>query len=319
MGKTGTILLVRSDMMTAALAVRRINKTYGDKHVVNNVSFEAQAGEILGVLGPNGAGKTTTIRMIMGITAPDTGEVIFQTDGGQTKSVPKHQVGYLPEERGLYKEARVMPILLFLASLKNVPRPVAEKRAREWLDKFGLADYANAKIEQLSKGMAQKVQFISAILHQPKFIVLDEPFSGLDPVSQDTFKAEIRNLAAAGAVVLLSSHQMNIVEELCDRLFLINQGKEVVSGRLGDIKERYGNYRVYVETQGEISSLKALPQVVGSEQLSDERWMLLLRDDVRPEEFLRQIPIEASIRELSVMRPSLHDIFVKIATGREIE
>ena len=319
MGKTGTILLVRSDMMTAALAVRRINKTYGDKHVVNNVSFEAQAGEILGVLGPNGAGKTTTIRMIMGITAPDTGEVIFQTDSGQAKSVPKHQVGYLPEERGLYKEARVMPILLFLASLKNVSRPVAEKRAREWLDKFGLADYANAKIEQLSKGMAQKVQFISAILHQPKFIVLDEPFSGLDPVSQDTFKAEIRNLAAAGAVVLLSSHQMNIVEELCDRLFLINQGKEVVSGRLGDIKERYGNYRVYVETQGEISSLKALPQVVGSEQLSDERWMLLLRDDVRPEEFLRQIPIEASIRELSVMRPSLHDIFVKIATGREIE
>ncbi|NLM38982.1 MAG: ATP-binding cassette domain-containing protein [Firmicutes bacterium] len=305
-------------MEARALVVDAVNKSFGDKHVVKNVSFQAQAGEILGILGPNGAGKTTTIRMIMGITAPDSGNIIFEMNGTQTRTVPKDLVGYLPEERGLYKEARVMQILLFLASLKNVPRHLAKQRAARWLAKFELEEYANAKVEQLSKGMAQKVQFIAAVLHEPKFIVLDEPFSGLDPVSQDLFKEEIRQLAASGAVVLLSSHQMNIVEELCDRIFLIDHGREVVSGRLADIKERYGNYRVYVDAPLGVDSLMRLPTVAGWEQVSEERWIIFLRDDARLEEFLHQIPLDAGLRELRVIRPSLHDIFVKIATGREI-
>lgn len=305
-------------MEARALVVDAVNKSFGDKHVVKNVSFQAQAGEILGILGPNGAGKTTTIRMIMGITAPDSGNIIFEMNGTQTRTVPKDLVGYLPEERGLYKEARVMQILLFLASLKNVPRHLAKQRAARWLAKFELEEYANAKVEQLSKGMAQKVQFIAAVLHEPKFIVLDEPFSGLDPVSQDLFKEEIRQLAASGAVVLLSSHQMNIVEELCDRIFLIDHGREVVSGRLADIKERYGNYRVYVDAPLGVDSLMRLPTVAGWEQVSEERWIIFLRDDARLEEFLHQIPLDTGLRELRVIRPSLHDIFVKIATGREI-
>lgn len=305
-------------MEARALVVDAVNKSFGDKHVVKNVSFQAQAGEILGILGPNGAGKTTTIRMIMGITAPDSGNIIFEMNGTQTRTVPKDLVGYLPEERGLYKEARVMQILLFLASLKNVPRHLAKQRAARWLAKFELEEYANAKVEQLSKGMAQKVQFIAAVLHEPKFIVLDEPFSGLDPVSQNLFKEEIRQLAASGAVVLLSSHQMNIVEELCDRIFLIDHGREVVSGRLADIKERYGNYRVYVDAPLGVDSLMRLPTVAGWEQVSEERWIIFLRDDARLEEFLHQIPLDAGLRELRVIRPSLHDIFVKIATGREI-
>lgn len=305
-------------MEARALVVDAVNKSFGDKHVVKNVSFQAQAGEILGILGPNGAGKTTTIRMIMGITAPDSGNIIFEMNGTQTRTVPKDLVGYLPEERGLYKEARVMQILLFLASLKNVPRHLAKQRAARWLAKFELEEYANAKVEQLSKGMAQKVQFIAAVLHEPKFIVLDEPFSGLDPVSQDLFKEEIRQLAASGAVVLLSSHQMNIVEELCDRIFLIDHGREVVSGRLADIKERYGNYRVYVDAPLGVDSLMRLPTVAGWEQVSEERWIIFLRDDARLEEFLHQIPLDVGLRELRVIRPSLHDIFVKIATGREI-
>lgn len=305
-------------MEARALVVDAVNKSFGDKHVVKNVSFQAQAGEILGILGPNGAGKTTTIRMIMGITAPDSGNIIFEMNGTQTRTVPKDLVGYLPEERGLYKEARVMQILLFLASLKNVPRHLAKQRAARWLAKFELEEYANAKVEQLSKGMAQKVQFIAAVLHEPKFIVLDEPFSGLDPVSQDLFKEEIRQLAASGAVVLLSSHQMNIVEELCDRIFLIDHGREVVSGRLADIKERYGNYRVYVDAPLGVDSLMRLPTVAGWEQVSEERWIIFLRDDARLEEFFHQIPLDAGLRELRVIRPSLHDIFVKIATGREI-
>ncbi|MGI6148662.1 MAG: ATP-binding cassette domain-containing protein [Firmicutes bacterium] len=303
-------------MAADALMVTAVNKTYGDKHVVKDISFRAQAGEILGFLGPNGAGKTTTIRMIMGITAPDSGKIVFQTGGRQLAGVPKELVGYLPEERGLYKDACVMHILQFLAGLKNVSRQEAASRARRWLAKFSLADYANAKVEQLSKGMAQKVQFIAAVLHQPRFIVLDEPFAGLDPVSQDLFKAEIKRLAADGAVVLLSSHQMNIVEELCDRIFLINHGQEVVSGRLGEIRERYGSYRVHVELGADADALVRLPAVAGAERLGSGRWVLYLQDYVKPEEFLRQVPSDVGLRELSITRPALHDIFVKIATGR---
>lgn len=303
-------------MVADALVVNAVSKTYGEKRVVRDVSFQAKAGEIMGILGPNGAGKTTIIRMIMGITAPDSGTVAFQSQNRKAASVPKDLVGYLPEERGLYKEARVMHILQFLASLKNVPKPVVASRAREWLAKFGLADYANAKVEQLSKGMAQKVQFIAAVLHQPRFIVLDEPFSGLDPVSQDLFKEEIRKLAAGGAVVLLSSHQMNIVEELCDRIFLIDKGTEVVSGPLGEIREKYGTFRVHVELGKDADPLVRLPMVAGAEQVNSNRWVLYLKDHVSPEEFLRQVPPDAGVRELSITRPSLHDIFVKIATGR---
>ncbi len=304
-------------MAAHALTVTAVNKTYGQRQVVRNVSFQARAGEIMGILGPNGAGKTTIIRMIMGITAPDSGTIVFHSQNGRISStVPKELVGYLPEERGLYKEARVIHILQFLASLKNVPRKTAISRAQEWLAKFGLADYANAKVEQLSKGMAQKVQFIAAVLHQPRFIVLDEPFSGLDPVSQDLFKAEIKKLAADGAVVLLSSHQMNIVEELCDSIFLINEGEEVVSGKLGEIRERYGSYRVHVELDRDVEPLARLPVVAGVEQVNGSRWILYLKEHVNPEEFLRQIPVDVGVRELSVTRPSLHDIFVRIATGR---
>lgn len=158
------------------LIVKGISKVYGSTTVVDNISFQAAQGKILGVLGPNGAGKTTIIRMIMGITAPDQGEIFFQEGGKRTRGVPLNLVGYLPEERGLYKETKVMNILLFLAGLKDMPKQSAKERAMEWLRKFGLEEYANKKVEQLSKGMAQKVQFIASILHEPKFVVLDEPF-----------------------------------------------------------------------------------------------------------------------------------------------
>lgn len=301
--------------MRDGLEIKSINKTYGDKHVVRNISFAAQAGQILGMLGPNGAGKTTTIRMIMGITAPDSGEIWFTTDNHRSNKIPWHLVGYLPEERGLYKEAKVMQVLQFIASLKNISGKTAKARAMEWLQKFDLQDYAYAKIEQLSKGMSQKVQFIASILHEPKFIVLDEPFSGLDPVSQDTFKTEIKNLAASGAVVLLSSHRMNIVEELCDRIFLIHQGKEVVFGTLNEIKQRYGNYRVRLETKTNIEQLTLPPIIEGTTRVSDHKWILELKDEVTPEQFVASMPKDIHIEEINIVRPSLHDIFVRTATG----
>lgn len=299
------------------LEVREITKNYGDKTVVDQISFEAQAGQILGLLGPNGAGKTTAIRMIMDITVPDSGEIWFTADGNRTAGVPRHAIGYLPEERGLYRDAKIVPLLVFLAGLKGVEPETARRRALEWLERFELQNYANAKVEQLSKGMAQKVQFIAAVLHEPKFIVLDEPFSGLDPVNQELIKTEIRNLAARGAVVLLSSHQMNIVEELCDQIFLIHRGQKVVSGTLRQIKESYGNFRVYIETEADIEQFTKLPGVADVNRLSESRWMLNLQDGTAPAKFMKAVPDSVQIDELQIMRPSLHDIFVKVATGGE--
>lgn len=297
------------------LEVRGIQKVYGANTVVNNVSFRAPQGRILGVLGPNGAGKTTIIRMIMGITAPDQGEIWFTDQGVRTKGVPLATIGYLPEERGLYKEAKVLNILLFLAGLKDVPRHEAKERALTWLTKFGLEDYANKKVEQLSKGMAQKVQFAATVLHNPKFVVLDEPFSGLDPVSQDLFKAEIRALADSGATVLLSSHQMSIVEELCDEIFLIHRGREVVTGDLQSIKERYGNFRVNLLSPASTATIMATGVVESYEQLNGARYSYTLHDGVTPMEFMERLPKDLDIRELTISRPSLHDIFVKVAQG----
>lgn len=303
--------------MMNSLEAAEVCKSYGGRMVVDHISFQAQAGQILGLLGPNGAGKTTTIRMIMGITAPDSGRVNFTYDGQRMEGVPRHLIGYLPEERGLYKDAKVMQLLVFLAGLKNIPAHEAKAKARMWLEKLDLAGYANAKVEQLSKGMAQKIQLIAAIIHEPKYIILDEPFSGLDPVNQDLIKAEIRSLAAQGAVILLSSHQMNIVEELCDQIFLINGGKKVVSGTLREIKENYGSYRVQVESAHGVEQLARLPLIEDVQRLGDTRWVLNLKDGITPEEFLRSIPEGCRFDELQIVRPSLHDIFVKIATGGE--
>lgn len=253
----------------------------------------------------------------MDITVPDSGEIWFTADGNRTAGVPRHAIGYLPEERGLYRDAKIVPLLVFLAGLKGVEPETARRRALEWLERFELQNYANAKVEQLSKGMAQKVQFIAAVLHEPKFIVLDEPFSGLDPVNQELIKTEIRNLAARGAVVLLSSHQMNIVEELCDQIFLIHRGQKVVSGTLRQIKESYGNFRVYIETEAGIEQFTKLPGVADVNRLSESRWMLNLQDGTAPAKFMKAVPDSVQIDELQIMRPSLHDIFVKVATGGE--
>ncbi|MCL0087479.1 ATP-binding cassette domain-containing protein, partial [Dehalococcoidia bacterium] len=211
--------------METLLNIRNISKQFGKNTVVDQVSFDVHKGEILGVLGPNGAGKTTVIRSIMDIIRPDSGEIRFNF---QDNNNFLSQIGYLPEERGLYRDSRVTDILLYLAQLKEYPRDRARKRVLEYLDKFNLRNAGKMKIKELSRGMAQKVQFIGAILHEPAILILDEPFSGLDPVSQDVFSEEIRNLARNGVAVLFSSHQMNLVENLCDRIFMIHKGKKVL-------------------------------------------------------------------------------------------
>lgn len=305
-------------MPHTVLNVESVVKKYHRKTAVDSVSFSVRRGEILGFLGPNGAGKTTTLRMIMGITAPDSGTITFRIDGiNDPHRVPKGRIGYLPEERGLYKEARVMDVLLFLASIKGLSRDVARKRALEWLERFGLAAYSNAKVEELSKGMAQKVQFIAAVIHEPDLVVLDEPFSGLDPVNQDVFREEIRRLSERGAAVLLSSHQMNLVEETCDRIFLINNGQRVLYGTLPDIKAQYGLHRVNMLVTDENWQWDA-PSLVQQVSREGARWTCLLNPEVTPAKFMQSLPPDAPVEEISIARISLHDIFVRMATERAV-
>lgn len=298
------------------LSVDQVVKRYGNLVPVDHVSFSVNRGEILGFLGPNGAGKTTTIRMIMGITVPDEGTVRFHGIGTNDGEIPKDRVGYLPEERGLYRESRVIDILVFLGTLKGIPAKEARAKGMEWLDRFGLGEYAKAKVSQLSKGMAQKVQFISAIIHEPDLVVLDEPFSGLDPVNQELFKAEILKLAARGTAVLLSSHQMNLVEELCERIFLIHRGKRVVYGTLREVKAEYGVQRVRLHASEGAWRPPDSPLIESAAREGDG-WTLHLERGVAPLQFLRSLPPDAPIEEISVSRISLHDIFLRIAKGEE--
>lgn len=307
-------------MLQPILSVDGVVKRFHRKTAVDRVSFSVNAGEIVGFLGPNGAGKTTTLRMIMGITLPDEGTIAFHTPdsaGHDPNAVPKHRVGYLPEERGLYKEARVLDILLFLAGIKGMARDEARRQSLRWLDHFELSNYVHAKVDELSKGMAQKVQFIAAVMHEPDLVVLDEPFSGLDPVNQDVFREEIRAFARRGAAVLLSSHQMNLVEETCDRLFLIHSGRRVLYGSLPEIKAKYGLHRVRLLVTDEAWSLpQEVMGLVAEAEQNGNRWTCLLRADVTPARFVHTLAAEAPIEELHVARISLHDIFVRMASGQ---
>ena len=299
----------------AVLEVQGISKSFGAIAAVNDVSFSANQGEILGFLGPNGAGKTTTIRMIMGIIRPDTGAIRFAIDGKPTV-LNKERIGYLPEERGLYEDAKVLDTLVYLAELKGLTRAEAREQAGSWLKRFNLAEWAKQKIERLSKGMAQKVQFIAAILHKPDIVVLDEPFSGLDPVNQDLFKEIIRDLKDDGMSIILSSHQMNRVEELCDRIFLIDHGKRVLYGDLSEIKEAHGEHIVRLRYAGKIGFLGTDPRIKDLKMSRD--WAtFVLSKGVDPDPFIRSIPHELVIREIAIERPPLHDIFIAAIKGGE--
>ena len=216
-------------MPETMLEVRNLSRYYNSFPAVDDISFAVHKHEIMGFLGPNGAGKTTAIRVILGILPPSSGSVQFFWDGAPGARA-KQRIGYLPEERGLYDDARVLDSLVYLAALKGVSPAQARERALRWLETMDLGAYAHHKLEKLSKGMQQKVQFIATVLHQPELVVLDEPFSGLDPINQDLFKKLILELRNQGSTVLLSAHQMNVVR-VCDRIFLINKGKPVLYGR----------------------------------------------------------------------------------------
>lgn len=297
--------------MGAILTVDNLGKYFKDKKVLHNISFDVQRGEIMAILGPNGAGKSTTIRNIMGIMYPDEGSIIFSNN----KEIPRQNIGYLPEERGLYKNVKVMDILLYLADLKDYPLNKAKERALKYLKKFDLEGKENTSVEELSKGMGQKVQFISSIIHEPELLILDEPFSGLDPVSQDLFKKEIRNIANEGTGILLSSHQMNLVEEMCDRLFMMNHGDRVLYGTLDDVKREYANFKCTILGKNDRQLLEQIPFVENVLQ-EENTSTLYLTKDVQVNNWLKTLPETLDIQELSIDRVSLHEIFIDVATDK---
>lgn len=291
------------------IELRSVSKSFGRVTVVDNVSFATREGEILGLLGPNGAGKSTIIKMIMNIIAPDSGAILF--NGEPIREQDKDRIGYLPEERGLYRKVKINEMLLYFASLKNAKRQTAEKRLDEWLARFDLLEWKSSTPEMLSKGMAQKVQFIASILHDPEFIFLDEPFSGLDPVNADVMKEAILELGGGGKTIVFSTHNMEIAEKICSRIIIMDKGRELISGSLADIKSRYGRNTVIVEFDGVIDFGPLAGTVRKVSRFP--RWLELdLVDGSSSQILLRLLLDQVSVRRFEVVSPSLHAIFVEL-------
>ena len=299
--------------MTKVLTVKNLGKSFKTKQIIENISFDVHKGEIMAILGPNGAGKSTTIRNIMGILHPDEGSIEF--NGFPENTIPRQKIGYLPEERGLYKNVKVMDMILYLADLKDYPIKKAKERVLQYLTKFGLEGKEKVSVDELSKGMGQKVQFIASIIHEPELLILDEPFSGLDPVSQEIFKEEIKELASKGTAILLSSHQMNVVEELCDRLYMIHRGRKVIYDTMTDVKNKYANFKCVIKGNNDLALFDTVDNVQRIEQ-TEAKTVLHLNKNVEISTWLKQLPEALSIEELSIDRISLHEIFIDVATDQ---
>lgn len=291
------------------LVVENLKKEYKDVVAVDDISFQVNEGKIFGLLGPNGAGKTTAIRTILNIIKPTSGSISF--DGKKITTEFANIIGYLPEERGLYKKSKVKDVILFLAELKNMNRASAEKEMDFWLKKLEIPFYKEKKIDELSKGNQQKIQFITSIIHNPKLLILDEPFSGFDPVNQQLIKEMILSFAGSGKIIILCTHQMETAEKLCSEIFLINKGKEVVSGSVSSVKKKFGSNNIKLEYEGDISFLKVLSQVVNVDEYSNYA-EIQLKSEVDPYEFLKIIVDKIKITHFSVIEPTLHKIFIDV-------
>ena len=294
--------------MSYSLELRDVRKSYGKFVAVDGVSLGVPEGCIYGLLGPNGAGKTSTIRMIMDITAPDTGEILFF--GHPRRPDDLRRVGYLPEERGLYRKMGVTEHLLFLGEIRGLKKREILPRIEQWLDRIGLADWRKAKIEELSKGMQQKVQLIGTILHEPDLLLLDEPFSGLDPINQELFKDLLLDYRRQGKSVILSTHGMELAERMCDHIALISKGRVVLTGELGAIKRQMGGNSFRLVADGDLDRIQSLS---GVEQAVTQNGIvkLMLRPEAEGPEVLRQLVQFLSIHEFRSEEPELEQIFLK--------
>ena len=289
------------------IEVSQIAKSFGDTQAVSDVSFEVDRGEIFALLGPNGAGKTTAIRIMLDIFKPDRGTVSI-LDGPMTDE-KKARIGYMPEERGLYQDVSLERCLLYLASLKDVPDGEARKRLAEYLERFDLAEHKNKKVKELSKGMQQKAQIITTLLHQPELVVIDEPFTALDPLNVQLVKELMRDLRQQGVTIIMSTHQMHQVEELCDRILLIDAGRNVLYGDLDEIRRRFSGHAVLVRTAGELPKLPGIEQVAAH----NSAVKLTLSEQTTPQEMLCTLTAHNVILEkFEIAIPSLDEIFIQV-------
>ena len=293
-----------------AIRLSGVTKRFGNHTAVSGFDLEIPRGSVYGLLGPNGSGKTTTIRMIMGILIPDEGSI--ELFGGKPTFERRSRVGYLPEERGVYEKMKVIDQLQFLGEIRGVDRGTIRKRAHYWLERLNLGEWASRKVEDLSKGMQQKVQFIGTVLHDPDLLILDEPFSGLDPINQDTLEAIVREQHAAGKTILFSTHLMDQAERLCENVCLISHSRKVLDGNLKDLKRAERSGVVAVEFEGDDSWLRGA-DVLSTEE-SASALHLSLRETADPQALLRDaVGRGASFRRFEILEPRLHEIFVRHA------
>jgi ABC-2 type transport system ATP-binding protein len=296
-----------------AVELRNVTKTFGKHTAVESLSLEVPTGAIYGFIGPNGSGKTTTLRMIMRILHPDRGEI--RVLGEESLGAASDRVGYLPEERGLYKQMRVREVLRFYAELKGYRR--SRPTIDAWLERLGLGDWADKRVEALSKGMAQKVQFIATVVARPELVLLDEPFSGLDPINAIVLREAVLDLKREGTTVIFSTHDMAVAEKMCDFIFMIYKGRKVLDGTLEAIQDAYGSDTVRVRLDGAGISLDGLPGVARVADFG--RWQeFRLERDADTQSLLGALLARGRVRHFELTRPSLHDIFVRIA-GPELE
>jgi ABC-2 type transport system ATP-binding protein len=289
-----------------------VTKAYESKVAVNNLSLSIDSGQMFGLLGPNGAGKTSSIRMMMGITMPDSGQVSLFGKPFERKSLER--VGYLPEERGLYKKMKVIDQLVFFGELHGVSPADAQTRAAAWAKRLEIADSLQKKTEELSKGMQQKIQFISALLHDPGLIIMDEPFSGLDPVNATLLERTLLELKDQGKAILFSTHRMDQVEKLCDSICLVNKGEAVLSGRVREIKSRYQRDRVIVEFEGDASFLQS-PEIAEANNFSGHA-EIKLKPNGDAQKLLHEAAAVATIYRFELVEPSLEEIFIQTVGGK---
>ena len=295
-------------MTSPAVRLTDVTKTFGEHTAVRELDLAVPRGSLYGFIGPNGSGKTTTIRMILHILSPDQGSV--EVLGQRGSRAANDSIGYLPEERGLYKKMTVRRLLAYYASLKGMGAQEARRETEAWLERLELQDWIDSKIESLSKGMSQKIQFISTVIAKPDLLILDEPFSGLDPVNLEVVRRAILDLAAGGTTVIFSTHDMTVAEQICDHVFMIFKGDKVLDGTIEEIQSRYGQDTIRIQTD---EGAAALRELAGVEQVLDLGRYQEVRYAGSSQELLSRLAGRTTIRHFSEERPTLHDIFIRIA------
>ena len=303
--------------MPTILSLQHLKKYFESQKAVDDISLSIEEGQIFGLLGPNGAGKTTLIRMITGIFYPDHGEIFFQ--GKKFDPIADVRfIGYMPEERGLYKKMKVGEQAMYLAQLKGLSHREAKEKIGLWFERFGMESWWNKKVEDLSKGMGQKLQFVTTVLHDPRLIILDEPFSGLDPVNSNLIKDEIYRLAASGATIIFSTHRLEQVEEICDQIALVNRGKKILDGTVTDVRSQYKENLFLVETAAAASlPSEALPFTLVN-QSGNKLYLQLGEGQSRNQALRFLLDQQLDIVSFKEMLPSLNDIFIKLVEGSPV-